>query len=76
MPFVTFDLDDETHARVRAAADRAGLPVEEWLAGLVRKRTRSDWPPELVASFGTWEDFPSAEELRSGSVPDLPREPL
>lgn len=74
MAQVTIYLDDETLARARAAAEREGVSLSAWLGRLARERTRTEWPPELVASFGTWDDFPSAEEIRSGQPNDAPRE--
>jgi hypothetical protein len=79
MPRVTLELDEDTLLRARAEAEREGLTVEAWLEHIVREavpgaRPREDWPAELVALIGTWGDFPSAEEIRSGSADDVPRE--
>lgn len=80
MPRVTLELDPDTLLRARAEAEREGLTVEVWLERLVQDAVREarppeNWPSELVASFGTWGDFPSAEDIRSGSAEDVPREP-
>lgn len=74
MPQVTLDVDDDTMARMRAAAEVAGLSMSAWLAQLVHERTRTAWPPEVVALAGSWRDVPSAEELREGQVADVARE--
>lgn len=73
---VTLYMDDETLARVREAAEAAGLSMSAWLGQLVRERTRRDWPPEVVALAGAWKDVPSAEELRCTAGVDTEREPL
>lgn len=69
-------MDDETFKRLHIAAEQAGPSTSAWLAALVRERSRSEWPPEVVALAGVWADFPTAEELRSSSVEDAPRKAL
>ncbi len=73
---VTLDMDDETKERVRAAARAAGVSMSAWLAELVRERTRTEWPREVVALAGAWPDLPCAEDLRAGTPPDAPRDSL
>lgn len=76
MAQVTLYMDDDTVARMRAAAEQAGLSMSAWLARLVRERTRTEWPAEVATLVGAWADVPDAEELRAGSAADVPREEL
>lgn len=73
---VTLYMDEDTLGRMRAAAKAAGLSMSAWLAQLVRERTRTEWPREVVALVGAWRDAPSAEELRGEPSADVPRETL
>lgn len=74
MAQVTLYMDDDTVARMRAAAKAAGLSASAWLAQLVRERTRGEWPPEVAALAGSWRELPSAEDSRGEQPSDLPRE--
>lgn len=78
MAQITIYLDDETAAQMRKSARESGLSMSAWLAQLVRDKTTATWPAEVVGLAGAWADdeFPSAEELRAGQVPDTPREAL
>ncbi len=76
MAQVTLYMDEDTMARMRAAAAAAGLSMSAWLAQLVRERTRTAWPPEVLALAGAWEDAPTAEALRAEAPPDVARETL
>lgn len=76
MAQVTIYMDDDTLSRMRAAAEAAGLSMSSWLSGLVRERTRAEWPPDVAALAGAWADMPLAEEIRASEVSDLPREAL
>lgn len=86
---VTIELDEDTAARLRAAAQQAGMALGDWLAALVRDRAgggpdrreplkpHPSWPPEIIAMAGSWpDDFPMAEEIRAWEGEDAPREPM
>ena len=74
MSQVTIYMDDDLLTRTRAAAVEAGLSLSAWMAGLVRERTRTDWPPDVAALAGAWMDLPLAEEIRADQAEDVPRE--
>jgi hypothetical protein len=40
---LTLKLDDETRRRLEAAADAAGVPVDTYVAGIVRHSLDDDW---------------------------------
>ena len=76
MSQVTIYLDEETDQKMRKAARQAGLSRSQWLARLIREKTRNEWPAEVREAAGSWHDFPDAEELRGSLGSDLQREPL
>lgn len=76
MSQVTLYLDEETDRRMRKAARQAGLSRSQWLARLIREKTRNEWPDEVREAAGSWNDFPEAEELRGALGDDQPRERL
>jgi len=76
MSQVTLYLDEETAERMRQAAQRDGMSQSQWVAGLIRERTRTDWPPEVRALAGAWADMPLTEEIRDDAAGDVEREPL
>lgn len=76
MAKITIYLDEETAARMKAAAKAAGKSQSRWLADLVRERAATEWPESVLALSGAWADAPTAEAVRSGFPPDAPREPV
>jgi hypothetical protein len=76
MSQVTLYLDEETAERMRQAAQRDGVSQSQWVAGLIRERTRTDWPPEVRALAGAWADMPLSEEIPGVVAGDAEREPL
>ena len=76
MAQVTLYMDDDTMARMRAAAEDAGLSMSAWLVQLVQERTRTEWPREIAALAGAWHDLAGAEQLREAQPEDTIRETL
>jgi hypothetical protein len=76
MSQVTLYLDEDTAARMKQAAQREGVSQSQWVAGLIRERTRTQWPPEVAGLAGAWADLPLAEEIRKSAVADVEREPF
>jgi hypothetical protein len=76
VPQVTLYIDEETRARMKAAAKAAGVSVSRWVADLIRARTRAEWPASVRKLAGAWPDFPTLRQLRSTKAPDTPRESL
>ncbi|MGD2114304.1 MAG: CopG family transcriptional regulator [Acidobacteriota bacterium] len=76
MAQVTIYLDDETEARMKRAADEAGVSRSRWVAEVIREKTATEWPESVRRLAGAWEDFPEVEELRAGLGEDVPREPF
>jgi hypothetical protein len=77
MPQMTIYLDDETSKLVQRAARQAGESASKWVADAVRRRARTEWPPDVLSILGSWgADFPDAAALRKGYGKDAKRERL
>src|SRR5437016_5812644 len=63
---LTIYLDTFTERRIKAAAKAAGMSLSKWVASLVRDRTQTTWPKDVIALAGAWTDLPTAKELREG----------
>jgi hypothetical protein len=72
---ITLYLDEETEARMKTAAQAAGVSLSKWVAGLIRDRTASHWPASVEALAGAWAGEPEVLEVCE-PVPDVPREPF
>ncbi|MDQ7017477.1 MAG: CopG family transcriptional regulator [Gammaproteobacteria bacterium] len=73
---VTIYLEDEVEQRMVEAAKAAHLSKSKWISGLIRSKVANEWPQSVVELAGSWKDFPSIEEIRSGIGSDLGREEL
>ncbi len=73
---VTIYLDEPTTFAMKQAANDAGVSQSQWIAGLIRNKTCSQWPESIKQLAGSWSDFPEAEEIRAGQGKDVERESL
>jgi hypothetical protein len=76
MSQLTLDLDADTAARLKDAAASAGMSQSQWVARLIRERTRQEWPESVKALAGAWPDMPTTEEIRAAVSGDSEREAL
>ena len=74
---VTIYLDKETEDKLKKAAKSSRISVSRLVADMIRKHIKTEWPQHVIDLVGSWKGhFPSAEELRSQSGKDSPREEL
>ena len=71
---VTIYLEDEIENRMTKAAKSAHLSKSKWIAKLIHERVVNEWPQSVVDFAGSWDDFPSIEDVRKNSGIDAKRE--
>lgn len=76
MPQLNLYVDESTHARIKRAAKAAGMSLSRWVSTVVAERTASQWPADVLALAGAWQDFPSLEDMRAAAGKDARREDL
>jgi hypothetical protein len=73
---VTIYLDDEIEQKMNEAVKSAHVSKSKWIAQLVQEKLDNEWPASIVAMAGSWDDFPSLEDIRQTQGIDIPREQL
>lgn len=71
---VTLYLEDEIEKKMALAAKSANLSKSKWVASLIKAKVANDWPNSIITMAGTWQDFPSIDEIRKDSGKDVDRE--
>ena len=73
---VTIYLEDEIESKMVEAAKSAHLSKSKWIAKLVQEKIANEWPQSVIELAGSWEDFPTIEEIRSIVGKDALRETI
>lgn len=76
MPQVTIYLKKEIEQKISANAKAMKLSKSKWIANVIREKLADEWPVAVRNLPGSWEDFPSLDELRGTHKADIKRESL
>lgn len=71
---VTIYLEDEIENKMIKAAESAHLSKSKWIAKLIHEKVANEWPQSVVDIAGSWDDFPSIEDIRKNAGIDAKRE--
>ncbi|MEX1032481.1 MAG: CopG family transcriptional regulator [Cellvibrionaceae bacterium] len=73
---VTIYLDDDIEKKMAASAKAMKLSKSKWVSNVIREKLVDEWPLSVKEMPGSWEDFPSLDELRDAGQVDIGRESL
>jgi len=73
---VTIYLDDEIERKMNEAVKSAHMSKSKWVAQLVQEKVLNEWPHSVGEMAGSWDDFPSLEDIRQTRISDVQREQL
>lgn len=76
MSQVTIYIDRQLEEKIKKMAQETGVSISKFISKIVEQNVSGSWNSELKALAGSWEDFPTAEQLRDEQRSDTPREPL
>ena len=70
---VTIYLEDEIEAKMAEAAKKSHLSKSKWVSRLIAAEVSNKWPNSIKELAGSWDDFPSLDEIRKGLGQDIGR---
>jgi len=73
---VTIYLEEEVERKMTAAAKSAQLSKSKWIAKLIQDKVANEWPQSVVELAGSWEGYPTIDEIRKNQGKDANREAL
>ena len=73
---VTIYLESGVERKMNNMVKKSGISKSKWISNLIKEKTASSWPENIVELAGAWSDIPTAEEIRESLGDDVEREPL
>ena len=70
---VTIYVDDNTEKKLLSMVEKSGISKSKWIAELIREKTATTWPENIIRLAGAWKDLPTAEEIRDKMGEDSTR---
>jgi hypothetical protein len=73
---VTIYLDQDTETKMLRMIKKSGISKSKWIAELIKEKTTTTWPENVIELAGAWKDIPPVEDLRDRMGRDVEREPM
>ena len=73
---VTIYLESEVEKKMNNMVKKSGISKSKWISNLIKEKTVTSWPENIIEMAGAWSDLPTAEEIRGSSGDDVKRESL
>ena len=73
---VTIYLEPEIEKKMNNMVKKSGMSKSKWISNLIKEKTASSWPENVVNLAGAWSDLPTADEIRKSIGEDVERESL
>lgn len=73
---VTIYIDPDTEKRLNTIIKMTGMSKSKWIANLIKEKSLQEWPEGIIQMAGTWNDFPTLDEIRQSAGKDSVREEM
>ncbi|VAW85936.1 hypothetical protein MNBD_GAMMA18-1196 [hydrothermal vent metagenome] len=73
---VTIYLEENIEKKMIDAAKSSHLSKSKWIARLIQDKVANEWPQSVVELAGSWENFPTINDIRDNEGKDASREVL
>ena len=71
---VTIYLEQDIESKMSSAAKALNISKSKFIANLIKEKVANEWSNSVKDMAGSWQDFPSLDEIRKTSNLDSPRE--
>ena len=62
---ITVYIEDEVEKKMLSAVKSSKLSKSKWIAQLIQEKVDNEWPLSIMNMAGTWQDYPSINDIRS-----------
>ena len=73
---VTIYLEREIENKMIMMAESSQLSKSKWIAKLIEEKIATKWPQSITDCVGSWDNFPTIDEIRSNTGKDTERKSI
>ena len=73
MAQITIYIDNNLEERIKEIAKNTGQSISKYISNAIEQKLNNSWNEDIKNLSGSWNDFPSIEEIRT-TVNDTKRE--
>lgn len=74
MAQVTIYMNNELEEKVKDIASTLNLSISKFISTILEKNLKNSWNENTHQLVGSWNDFPTLEEIRENQGKDIERE--
>jgi antitoxin component of RelBE/YafQ-DinJ toxin-antitoxin module len=74
MAQVTIYIPNDLESQIKAMASSLNISISKFISTLLEQKIKNEWSPEVKNIAGSWDDFPTLQEIRANQGQDVRRE--
>jgi len=74
MAQVTIYIPNDLETQIKAMASSLNISISKFIATTLEQKVKNEWSSSSRELAGSWDDFPSLEEIRANQGKDTERE--
>ena len=74
MAQVTIYMNNDLESKIKNIANSLGISISKFIANLLEQKVQNEWNTSTRQLAGSWNDFPSLEEIRDTKTQNIKRE--
>lgn len=74
MAQVTIYIPNDLESQIKAMAGSLNVSISKFISTLIEQKVQNEWSQNSRKLAGSWDDFPSLDEIRANQGQDAQRE--
>ena len=67
MAQITIYIDNNLEEKIKEVAKNTGQSISKYISNAIEQKLNNSWNEDIKNLSGSWNDFPSIEEIRSNT---------
>ena len=74
MAQVTIYISNDLETQIKAMASSLNISISKFISGILEQKVQNEWSYSSRKLAGSWDDFPTLQEIRANQGQDAQRE--
>ncbi len=74
MAQVTIYMNNDLESKIKNIANSLGISISKFIANILEQKVQNEWNTTTKQLVGSWDDFPTLEEIRDTKTQNIQRE--
>jgi len=74
MAQVTIYMNNDLESKIKNIANSLNISISKFIANILEQKVQNEWNTNTKQLAGSWDDFPSLEEIRDTKTKNIKRE--